>query len=140
MTVLGHKDLADHPEAQLRPQVIEAPDELELESTGVENAGAAIDVRGQVMQMIEAIIMLLSWHGRSLTGIVWWLIHKRRCRRPSRSQDRPRIGRGDRDVAALPGNPHLSLGVKLNKRSLMQAWVHGNDYLQSAETIQNGGR
>jgi hypothetical protein len=108
------------------------------------------------MQMIEAIIMLLSWHGRSLTGIVWWLIHKRRCRRhpwdrgwrrhrllcrrPSRSQDRPRIGRGDRDVAALPGNPHLSLGVKLNKRSLMQAWVHGNDYLQSAETIQNGGR
>jgi hypothetical protein len=45
-------------------------DELELEAIRVENAGAAIDVRPQAMQMIQAIIMPLSWDGRSLTGIV----------------------------------------------------------------------
>ena len=52
MTVLVHQDVADGPEAQLRPEVIEGPDELKFEPIGVENAGAAIEARSQVMQMI----------------------------------------------------------------------------------------
>jgi len=93
MTVLGHQHVADDPEAQLCPQFVEGADELELEPIRVENAGAAIDVRCQVMQMIQAIIMLLSWHGRSLTGTVWWRIHKKRCMRHPRGPTTFTMGR-----------------------------------------------
>ena len=41
------------------------PDELKFEPIGVENAGGAIEARCQVMQMIQALVMLLSLHLRS---------------------------------------------------------------------------
>ena len=43
---------------------------MPLESFRVEDAGAAIGARRQVMQMIEAIVMLLSWHASSLVALL----------------------------------------------------------------------
>ena len=72
MTVRQPTDehVADDPEAQLRPQVIEGLGEFELEPVGVKYASAAIDVRSQIVQMIQAVVMPLSRYLRSLTGIV----------------------------------------------------------------------
>ena len=63
MAVLRHQNMADDPEAQLRPEIIERSGELKPEPLGVEDAGAAIDVRGEVGQMILTIIMLRARHG-----------------------------------------------------------------------------
>ena len=52
---------------------------LSFKPLGVENAGVAIDVRSQEMQMIEAAVTLLSWHLRGLIGMAWRRIHKNQC-------------------------------------------------------------
>ena len=49
---------------------------MPLESVRVEDASAAIGPRRQVMQMIEAIVMLLSWHASSLVPLADGRINK----------------------------------------------------------------
>jgi len=70
VTVLGHEDVADDPETLLRPQVIQGLGKFEFEPVGVKYAGTAIDVRSEIVQMIQAVVMLLSLHLRSLSGMV----------------------------------------------------------------------
>ncbi|HUY12581.1 MAG TPA: hypothetical protein VMX16_02980 [Terriglobia bacterium] len=76
-----YQNIADDPEAQLRSEIIERSGELKPEPAGIENAGATIDVRGEVVQMILAIIMLLARHGGSLAGMAPGRIHKNQCMR-----------------------------------------------------------
>ncbi len=49
---LRHQNVADNSESQLDAQVAERGDEVALESIGVEEAGAAIGARRQVMKVI----------------------------------------------------------------------------------------
>jgi hypothetical protein len=62
------QDAADDPEAQLSSEIIGRPRQRGLELTGAKDAGAPIDVRGHIMQMILAAVALVSGHLRGLAG------------------------------------------------------------------------
>ncbi len=64
---------------------------MPLESVRVENAGAAIRARRQVVQMIEAIVMPLSWHASSLVPFVDGRIHEKQCMRRGFLVQRPAL-------------------------------------------------
>ena len=84
MAVFRHQDVADDAEAQLPAEIVQRLGELEFEPAGIKDADAAIDVRGEVVCMILAVIMELSRHGGSLAGMAPGRIHQNQCMRHPR--------------------------------------------------------
>ena len=69
--------MTDDPEVQLGSQIIDRLSKPEPEAMGAEDARAAIDARSQVMQMIEAVVMLLPERARSFVPLTDGRIQKR---------------------------------------------------------------
>ena len=82
--VLGHEYVADNPEAQLGPKVIQGLNEFALVAVGVKDAGLSISVGGQVVEMILTVEMLQTWHGDSLYHLAEGRRHQKQCLRHPR--------------------------------------------------------
>ena len=85
MGVLGHEDVADNPEAQLSPKIIQGLNEFALVAVGVKDAGFAMSVGGQLVEMILTVEMLQRWHGDNLYHLAEGRRHQRQCLRHPRS-------------------------------------------------------
>jgi len=83
---LGHKCVADGPEAQLGPKIIRGLNEFALVAVCVKDAGFWIGAGGQAVGMVLTVGMLQPWHGNSLCH----LAEGRRHQRPM-SDGHPRV-------------------------------------------------
>jgi len=66
MAVLRHQNIADDPEAQLRPEIIERSGELKPEPVRIENAGAAW---GQFSRDVAAGSLPMGMRGRAAVSV-----------------------------------------------------------------------
>ena len=62
MKMLWHQNVPDDFEMEFASQFVQSPHKPALEPFGVEDASSAIRAAGQIMEMIEAVIMLLPGH------------------------------------------------------------------------------
>ena len=74
---LGHKCVADGPEAQLGPKIIRGLNEFALVAVGLKDAGFSISVGGQVVGMVLTVETLQTWHGNSLCHLPEGRRHQR---------------------------------------------------------------
>jgi len=82
--VLGHEHLADNPEAQLDPKIVQGLNEFALVALGVKDAGPSINVGGQEVEMVLTVEMLQTWHGDSLYHLAEGRRHQIQCLRHPR--------------------------------------------------------
>ena len=78
------QDVADNPEAQPGPKIIQGLNESALVAVGVKDAGFAMSVGGQLVEMILTVEMLQTWHGDSLYHLAEGRRHQRQCLRHPR--------------------------------------------------------
>jgi hypothetical protein len=122
--VLGHEDVADNPEAQLGPKIIQGLNEFAPVAVGVKDAGFSVSVGGQIVEIILAVEMLQTWHGDGLYHLAEGRRHKNQCLRHPRRDERlsepffiPAMGRGchpeiyQRDDSGAISLPHFSLAT-----------------------------
>ena len=77
--MLGHEYVADNPEAQLGPGVIQGLNEFALAAVGVKDAG--FSAGGQGVEMLPTVEMLETWHGDGLHHLAEGRRHQRQCQR-----------------------------------------------------------
>jgi hypothetical protein len=85
VAVLGHEYVADNPEAQLTPKIIQGLNEFALVAVGVKDAAFSMSVGGQVVEMILTVDMLQTWRGDSLCHSADGRRHEKQCLRHPRS-------------------------------------------------------